>query len=76
MGNVQVSDAILDAMRREAEAVGEDVNRLFEEAAERLLRHRHIEDLAHYGESQAQRLGLKLSDTVRLVREIRDDSGR
>ena len=74
MGNVQVSKAILKAMRREAEASGKDVNGLFEEAAQRLLAHREVEELTHYGKSQGRRLGLKPSDVVRFVREDRNSS--
>jgi hypothetical protein len=69
--NIQVSETILEAMRREAQSSGKDVNGLFEEAAEQLLAHRRIDDLAAYGESRARALGLKPSDAVRAVREDR-----
>lgn len=58
-------------MRREAEACGKDVNGLFEEAAQRLLAQREVEELHAYGKSNARRLGLKPSDAVRFVREDR-----
>ena len=57
MGNVQVSETILEAMRREAQTLGRDVNDLFEEAAEKLLAHRHVDELVKYGQSTARRLG-------------------
>lgn len=74
--NVHVSESILEAMRREAQATGEDVNHLFEQAAKELLAHREVDDLASYGQSHARRLGLKPSDSVRLVREVRNESRR
>jgi hypothetical protein len=74
--NVEVSEPILEAMRREAQASGQEVNGLFEEAAEQLLAHRHIDDLARRGEGYARQLGRKPSDAVRLVREDRRQRGR
>jgi hypothetical protein len=76
MGNVQVSEDILEAMRREAEASSKDVNGLFEEAAQRLLAHREVEELAAYGKSNVRRLRLKPSDAVRFVREDRKHQQR
>ena len=76
MGNVQVSEDILEAMRREAEASGKDVDGLFEEAAKRLLASREVQELAAYGKSKVRRLGLKPSDAVRFVREDRKKQQR
>jgi hypothetical protein len=69
--NVRVSDAVLAAMREAAQ--GEDVNGLFEIAAQRLLAHRRLDDLASRGRKYAQALGRRPSDTVRLVRESRNE---
>ena len=69
--NIQVSETILEAMRCEAQLSGKDVNSLFEEAAEQLLAHRQINELAAYGEGRARVLGRKPADAVRLVREDR-----
>ncbi len=69
--NVEVSETVLEAMRREAQVSGQDVNWLFEKAAEQLLAHRHIDELARRGEDYARKLGRKPSDAVRLVREDR-----
>jgi hypothetical protein len=70
--NVRVSDSILEAMSREAQRTGMDVNGLFDEAAKQLLAHREVDELARLGERHARRLGLKPSDAVRLVREDRN----
>ncbi len=70
--NVHVSEVILEAMSREAQASGEDVWRLFDRAAEQFLAHRQIDELAAIGGGHARRLGLKPSDAVRLVREDRN----
>jgi hypothetical protein len=70
--NVRVSDAILEAMSREAQRTGVDVNGLFDEAAKQLLAHREVDELAAIGERRARRRGLKPSDSVRLVREDRN----
>jgi len=48
------------------------VNGSFEEAAEQLLAHRDVDNLARRGDSHAKRLGRAPSDTVRLVREDRN----
>jgi hypothetical protein len=69
--NVRVSDPILEAMSREAQRTGVDVNGLFDEAAKQLLAHREVDELAAIGERHAYRRGLKPSDSVRLVREDR-----
>jgi hypothetical protein len=69
--NVRVSDPILEAMSREAQRTGVDVNGLFDEAAKQLLAHREVDELAAIGERHAHRRGLKPSDSVRLVREDR-----
>ena len=71
MNNVHVNESTLEAMRREAARTGEDVNALFDKAAQELLAHREVDDLAEIGESHARRLGRKPSDAVRLVREDR-----
>ena len=76
INNVAVSDTIMEAMRREAQASGQDVNSLFEQAAERLLANRELDDLAAYGRTNARRLGIKPSDVVRLVREDRNQQSR
>jgi hypothetical protein len=70
--NVRVSDPILEAMNREAQRTGVDVNGLFDEAAKQLLAHREVDELAAIGKRHARRLGLKAADSVRLVREDRD----
>jgi hypothetical protein len=70
--NVRVSDPILEAMSREAQRTGVDVNGLFDEAAKQLLAHREVDELAAIGERHARRRGLKPSDSVRLVREDRN----
>ncbi len=70
--NVRVSDPILEAMNREAQRRGVDVNGLFDEAAKQLLAHREVDELAAIGKRHARRLGLKPSDSVRLVREDRN----
>jgi hypothetical protein len=69
--NVRVSDPIFEAMSREAQRTGVDLNGLFDEAAKQLLAHREVDALAAVGERHARRLGLKPSDSVRLVREDR-----
>jgi hypothetical protein len=69
--NVRVSEPIFEAMSREAQRTGVDVNGLFDEAAKQLLAHREVDALAAAGERHARRLGLKPSDSVRLVREDR-----
>jgi len=69
--NVRVSDPTLEAMIREAQRTGVDVNGLFDEAARQLLAHREVDELAAIGERHARRCGLKSSDSVRLVREDR-----
>jgi hypothetical protein len=70
--NVRVSDAMLEAMSREAQRTGVDVNGLFDEAAKQLLAHREVDELAAIGERRARRRCLKPSDSVRLVREDRN----
>ena len=70
--NVRVSGPILEAMSREAQRTGADLNSLFDEAARQLLAHREVDELASIGESHARRRGLKPSDSVRLVRENRN----
>ena len=57
--NVRVSDPILEAMTREAQRTGVDVNGLFDEAARQLLAHREVDELAAIGERHARRCGLK-----------------
>jgi hypothetical protein len=74
--NVQVSGNILEAMRRVAQATGEDINQLFDRAAEQFLAHRQVDELAAIGESHARRLGRKPSDAVRLVRDDRTERQR
>ena len=69
--NVRVSDPILEAMCREAQRTGVDVNGLFDEAAKQLLAHREVDELAAIGERHAHRRGFRPSDSVRLVREDR-----
>ncbi len=76
MGNVQVSETILEAMRREARASGKDVNGLFEEAAELLLAHRDIDELAGIGEGHTRRLRRVPADAVRFVRDDRNEHQR
>ena len=70
--NVRVSAPILEAMSREAQRTGVEVNGLFDEAAKQLLAHREVDELASIGERHARRRGLKPSDSVRLVREDRN----
>ena len=70
--NVRVSGPILEAMNREAQRSGVDVNGLFDEAAKQLLANREVDGLAAIGKRHARRLGLKPSDSVRLVREDRN----
>jgi hypothetical protein len=70
--NVRVSGPILDAMSREAQRTGVDVNGLFDEAAKQLLAHREADELAAIGEHHPRRRGLKASHSVRLVREDRN----
>jgi hypothetical protein len=72
--NVEVSETVLEAMRREAQASGQNVNSLFEKAAEQLLAHRHVDELARRGESYARKLGRTPPDAVSLVREDRQRS--
>jgi len=76
MNNVHVSESTLEAMRREAARTGEDVNALFDKAAQNLLAHREVDDLADIGASHARHLGYKPSDAVRLVREDRNNQRR
>lgn len=59
-------------MSREAQRTGVDVNGLFDEAAKQLLAHREVDELAAIGKSHARCRGLKPSDSVRLVREDRN----
>ena len=51
--NVRVSDPILEAMSREAQRTGVDVNGLFDEPAKQLLARREVDELAAIGERRA-----------------------
>jgi len=53
--NVRVSGPILEAMNREAQRTGVDVNGLFDEAAKQLLAHREVDEPAAIGERHARR---------------------
>src|SRR3984885_16005096 len=57
--NVRVSDPILEAMSREAQRTGVDVNGLFDEAAKQLLARREVDELAAIGERHAHRRGFR-----------------
>jgi hypothetical protein len=59
--NVYVRHEVLEAMRQEAQVDGKDVNGLFEEAAERLLAHKRLDELAVNGRKYARALGPKQS---------------
>jgi hypothetical protein len=50
---------------------GKTPDELYQDAAQRFLAGRHLQELAEYGQAQAKRLGLKEKDVPRLIQESR-----
>lgn len=73
---IDIPGELYARLQAQAEAAGRAVDDLFVEAAQQWLANREVDDLAEYGQSHARRLGLQLSDSVRAVREVRNESMR